>query len=162
MEDKCKGCVRIDPEMQYKIEICPKCNQKTYEGYLDGRCYIRNCTNCGDGYVAASFYGNCETGIETCEYLLDVSKVDKEGLIEFGNRYKVKIITLLKLARMKKLIHLKCDLSEALEEETFLKKIGVEYAMSPSMPYSHFYTCKGSVRPKRYCRSVEIRIEEDV
>lgn len=96
MEDKCKGCVRIDPVMQYKIETCPKFNQNTYEGYLEGWCYVRNCTNCGEGYVAASFYGNCEMDIETCEYLLDVSNVDKEGLIEFGNRYDVKIITLLK------------------------------------------------------------------
>lgn len=159
MEDKCKGCIRIDPEMQFKIEICPKCNQKTYEGYLDGRCYVRNCTNCGDGYVAASFYGNCEMSSDTCEYLLDVSNVDKEGLIEFSNRYNIKVVTLLKLARMKKLIRLKCDLSEVLEEEAFLKSIEVGFVMSPPMPYSYFYTCKGAIRPKRFCRSVEIGIE---
>lgn len=156
MLDKCKGCIRIDPEMEFKIEICPKCNNKTYEGYLDGRSYVRKCTTCGEGYVSFSFYGNCECKRDICEYILGFSNVDKDGIVQFSKRYNVNVITLLKWIRMKKTIHLRCDISEVLEEESFFRSISLGYIMDPPMMYGRFYSCEHAIRPKWLDSEIEI------
>lgn len=159
MEDKCRGCIRIDSEMKFKIEICPKCNNKTYEGYLDGRCYIRKCTTCGDGYVSFSYYGNCEGKRDICEYSLDFSKVEKNGIMEFAERYNIKPITLMKWIRMKKLIRLRCELSDVLEEEAFFQNINLKYNMETPMMYSRFYSCKDAIRSKWLTSDIEIIVD---
>ena len=159
MQYKCAGCIRIDPEMKFKIEICPKCNNKTYEGYLDGRSYVRNCTTCGEGYVSFSYYGNCEGKRDICEYILDFNGVDKKGIVQFSGRYNVSVITLLKWIRMKKTIRLRCELSDVLAEEMFFKDIDLKYVMNPPMMYSLFYSCKDAIRPKWFDREIEIIVD---
>ena len=155
MIDKCSGCIRIDPDMQFQIKTCPKCNEKTYECYLDGRVYIMECKNCGESCLSFSYYGNCECQRELFEYILDFSNVNQKGLTKFGMRYNVKVITLKKIIRMNKNIRLRCEISDALEEEEFFKDIGVGYTMD-----SNFYSCKDAIRTKRLNRLIEVVIDE--
>lgn len=160
MNDKCSGCIRINPEMKLTIKMCPKCNEETYRCYLDGRTYVMECTNCGHKCISVSHYGNCESQRDVCEYILDFSNVNKEGLIEFGKRYNVEVVAVLQAIRMKKVVRLRCELSEVLEEEDFLKSINLEYIMEPPMKYSNFYTCKEALRTKWLNSIVEVVIEE--
>lgn len=156
MDDKCKGCIRLDSKMKYKINTCPKCNEETYESYLEGRSYIRKCKHCGHGSLSFSYFGNCEGKRHMCEYVLDFSNVSKEGIVEFGGRYNIRVVTLLKLIRMNKVARLRCDISEVLDEEKFFDSIELGYVMDPPMQYSNFYTCKDSIRAKWLDSTVEV------
>lgn len=156
MDDKCKGCIRLDSKMKYKINTCPKCNEETYESYLEGRSYIRKCKHCGHGSLSFSYFGNCEGKRHMCEYVLDFSNVSKEGIVEFGGRYNIRVVTLLKLIRMNKVARLRCDISEVLDEEKFFDSIELGYVMDPPMQYSNFYTCKDSIRAQWLDSTVEV------
>lgn len=160
MEDRCKGCVRLQPDMKYRIEICPKCNELTYECYLEGRTYVEECKKCGHGMVSFSYFVNCERKREICEYILDFSGTDEEEIVKFCIRYNMKMVTLKKFIRMKKVIRLKCEIPDVLKEEAFLKNIGVAYVMDPPMSYSNFYTCKESIRPRWLNQMIEVSVEE--
>ncbi len=156
LEDKCIGCIRLDPEMEFKRMICPKCHEETKESYLHGHTFVNQCTNCGDGYMSFSYYGNCEGQKDLLEYTLDFTNVSNEGLSMFAKRYSIKIITLMKQIRMNKRIRLRCELSEVIDEEVFFKSIGLDYTMDPPMPYSKFYTCKDAIRAKWFNSIVEV------
>lgn len=72
----------------------------------------------------------------------------------------MKIVTLMKLIQMKKVMKLNCEMSDVLEEEEFMKNIGVAYVMDPPMPYRNFYTCKESIRPRGLNQIIEVSVEE--
>ena len=160
MEDRCEGCVRLQHNMNYRIEICPKCNELTYECYLEGWTYVEECKKCGHGIVSFSYVGNCERKREICEYILDFSGTNEEGIVKFCKRYNMKMVTLKKLIRMKKVIKLKGEISNVLGEEEFMKNIGVAYVMDPPMSYSNFYICKESIRSRWLNPITEVSVEE--
>lgn len=121
---------------------------------------MEECKKCGHGIVSFSYFGNCESKREICEYILDFSGTNEEGIVKFCKRYNMKMVTLKKLIRMKKVIKLKCEISNVLGEEEFMKNIGVAYVMDPPMSYSNFYTCKESIRSRWLNPIIEVSVEE--
>lgn len=154
--DKCAGCVRLNPDMKYHIKTCENCNNETLEVYLDGHTLVHKCNNCGDGVVGASFFGNCETLDDIFEFIIDFSKADSVMISKFCSQYAVNSVKMLTVIREGKVVRIRCYLNEIIAVENFLQGIGIDYAITPEIQYSKFYTCTDAIRPNNRCAEVFI------
>lgn len=149
--DKCAGCVRLNPDMKYHIKTCENCNNETLEVYLSGYTFVQECKNCGYGVVGASFFGNCETLNDIIEIIIDFSKADIAMISKFCSQYSVNSVKMLAAIREGKEIRIRCYLNEVIAVEKFLQGIGIDYAITPEIQYSKFYTCTDAIRPNNRC-----------
>lgn len=154
--DKCAGCVRLNLDMKYHIETCENCNNETLEVYLTGHTFVQECKNCGAGVVGASFFGNCETLDDIYEFIINFSKADNTIISKFCSQYSVNSVKLLTAIREGKGIRIRCYLNEVIAVEKYLQGIGIDYAITPEIQYSKFYTCTDAIRPSNRCDEVII------
>ena len=160
MMEKCQGCCRIDPNMKLKISSCPKCRKNTYMSFLSGNTFVWKCNNCGHRLYLFSLYGNCELNSDVIEYELNLNDISKENMVKFGKRYSISMAELKKGFGNNESIKLKCELCRILEEEEFLKSIGVGCSLKQELQYKKYYTCKERMEIRRKNEVVEVVIGE--